>query len=284
MIRLAISGIDAAVLPAIFARLRGAVISPLDGCEAVAFLESSSETTAVRNPEQFLHAQRHVLLSARDCCMWAELDRLKRAARLGGCRLAVANEHRYLPSRQLIKAQLDAGKLGAVGLVRIHHWESISTVDGAASPTMYESLLPDIDLAQWLIGTQPQVIYTTFDSSGSLGQVHLGFSAGAMALIDYTELLPPGNAYQSLAVIGSVGASYSDDHNNGQLLYQGGLPRAVRTEERLQQLAAMVQDFIDAVAVGRELSSGVAWESTLEVADAVRLSFETRRAVSLEDL
>lgn len=284
MIRLAISGIDAGVVLAIFARLRGAVIAPLDDCVAVAFLDSSLDTPAARNPEQFLHTQRHVLLSARGCCMWAELDRLKHAARLGGCRLAVANEDRYLPSRQLIKAQLDAGKLGAVGLVRIHHWESISTVDGAVSPTMYESLLPGIDLAQWLIGTKPQVIYTTFDSSGSLGQVHLGFSAGAMALIDYTERLPPGNAYRSLAVIGSVGAAYSDDHINGQLLYQGGSPRAVWAEERLQQLAAMVQDFIDALAVGREFTSDVAWESALEVADAVRLSFETRRAVSLEDL
>ena len=35
----------------------------------------------------------------------------------------VINPDRFLPSRQLIRQQIEAGKLGEVGLIRIHRWE-----------------------------------------------------------------------------------------------------------------------------------------------------------------
>ena len=37
--------------------------------------------------------------------------------------VVVVNSDQFLPSRQLIRQQLDTGKLGEVGLVRVHRWE-----------------------------------------------------------------------------------------------------------------------------------------------------------------
>src|SRR5262249_44090281 len=121
------------------------------------------------------------------------------------------------------------------------------------------------------------------EGPGSLVQVHLGFPGGAMALIEHTDRLPPGDGYQSLAVIGTAGAAYADDHQNMQLAYRGGRPQAVRTEEEAGALAALVQDFADALRAGRDLSASVpAWQGVLAVADAARRSLASRQAVPLE--
>jgi predicted dehydrogenase len=212
------------------------------------------------------------------------LAALSRAARRGGGHLAVVNPDHYLPSRQLIRKLLDAGKLGEAALVRIHRWEPATAGAGLAP------LLRDLELAVWLIGKFPDLVYAVehvLDDGDShpLVQVHLGFPGGAMALIDFTTRLPPGDGYSSLSAIGSAGAAYHDDHHNVQIVYRGGSPRALRTPEGDNLLAALLQDFIDALAEGRDLSAGVAaWQRAELIAGAVMLSLRSHRAVDPEGL
>ncbi len=209
------------------------------------------------------------------------------AARQHGVQLAVANPDRYLPSRQLIRQQLDAGRLGEVGLVRVHRWRSGHSAGPQAAPA---ALVRDLDLALWLIGRPPDVVFAVEHSaktadgvSGQFVQVHLGLPGGATALIDYCDRLPAGDGYDSLSVIGSAGAAYADDHQNMQLIYRGGRPQAVRTDEGPQQLAALVQQFVDAIAAGRDLSPSVAaWQDVLGVVACVRQSIESRQAIARE--
>jgi len=177
-----------------------------------------------------------------------------------------------LPSRQLIKRELDAGKLGEPGLIRIHHWEAGGEVDAAHQLPV--SLLQQIDVILWLMGKPPTLVYAVQHEEAAksrLGrylQIHLGFPGGAMALLVYSSRLPPGDSYRSLHVIGSAGAAYADDQQNMQLLYKGGQARGVIAVEK--------------PAVGHDLA-GIPqdWKNVLAVADAVQRSLDSQQAVPL---
>jgi predicted dehydrogenase len=186
---------------------------------------------------------------------------------------AIANPDRFLPSRQLIKQQIP-DKIGQAGLVRIHRWESNPATG---------SMLRDFDIALWLVGSPPDRVYAVENrvADKRIIQVHLGFP-GSMALIDYTDGLPPGDGYQALSVIGSTGAAYSDDHQNMQLLYRGGRPQAIRTEEGVRQAVDMMQWFADALKTGRDLSVYIkAWQQVFAVHDAIAESLASRRVTPL---
>ncbi|TXT23694.1 MAG: hypothetical protein FD138_3189 [Planctomycetota bacterium] len=212
--------------------------------------------------------------------------------------MVVINPDRFLPSRQLIRQQLDTGKLGDVGLIRIHRWEhndsdvgwdqlasnagppicsqdDVSQQNGGPAlrwshPT---GLLRDLDLVLWLIGKLPDAVHAV-EQSGSTSrtiQLHLGFPGGAMALIDYTNQLPNGDGYQSLSAIGSSGAAYADDHQNMQLVFRGGQAQAVRAEETGRRHSAAVQERIDSLQAGHDVAACVAeWQNVLIVAESVR--------------
>ena len=196
-----------------------------------------------------------------------------------GSRIVVENPDRYLPSRQLIRSQIPSA-IGSPGLVRIHRWQSTASADCGGLP---EPLVRDVDLALWLTNTGPNRVYALQSKDPRYVQVHFGFANGGMAIIDFDGRLPSGDGYQSLSVIGATGAAYADDHQNTQLVYNGGSPRAVRTEERTRQLAAMVQSFVDGVHANRETTSGAAeWCQVFAVTEAIRKSIDSRRAVTLE--
>src|SRR5262249_132576 len=120
-------------------------------------------------------------------------------------------------------------------------------------------------------------------SGGRFVQVHLGCSGGGMALIDYSDRLPPGDAYQALSVIGSAGAAYADDHQNMQLVYGGGRPRAVRTDEGIRYLAALVQEFVDCLQPGQDTPEDLtSWRTLWAVVRAVEQSLTVRQATPVE--
>ncbi len=131
----------------------------------------------------------------------------------------------------------------------------------------------------WLAVQKPNVVFAhqlLANETSRFIQVHLGFPIG-MALIDFDNRLPPGADYRSFSVIGTTGAAYDDDQHNVQLLYQGGLPQAVRTGEGLTARVSMIQAFADAIAAGQDLSPGIAhWRDVFAVVDAVRASLAYR--------
>ena len=271
MIRLAICGVEGPNLQSLASRLRGAVVDPPGERDAAIVLDHSAD--AVATAEIFLRSGMSVLISTALCPSLQSLEKFDELYRRGTGRLAVLNSRRYLPSLRLIKEQIDAGKLGAVGLVRLHHWEPDDQVSREAA------LANGLDLVAWMVGAQPECLYAVADASGSYTQVHLGFAGGAAALIDVC-LSRPAPApiagtirqdYRSLSVIGSSGAAYADD--------------TVREPEGRLSVAAMVQEFVDGLGSGRDFSPTVKdWQQVLRVAEAARRSLATHQAVRLEGM
>jgi predicted dehydrogenase len=273
MIRLAVSS---GLLREIESRLRGAALQSSDGdylsnCDAVAIL---APTGAEEPPvEQILQARKHVLLSAEHCSSLQRLQTLTDTARQAGVQFVVANWERYRPSRQVIREQLDLGKLGEPGLIRLHHWGIPATPD---------SMISDLDLVLWYSGQSPNVVHAV-EQEGLL--IHLGFAPGGMALIN--RLFRPGQGeYRSLSIIASNGAAYADDHQNIQLLFRTERsPSTLLCEEGFSFLTTMVQEFVQGLNTGRNMSRSVLdWRKALVVADAVRKSLATRQAVVPEGL
>jgi predicted dehydrogenase len=272
-------------------RLRGAALAPdpdgdgpPDDCDAVVLLDPRPGESGLIH--QCLETGRHTLLAARPWLTASVLDGLAAVASRAGVRLAVLNPDHFLPSRQLIRQQLDAGRLGEPGLVRLHRWvhRGSPAADPAEEPVA--PLARDLDTASWLMGTPPEVVFALQDAGDHRGGrstlVHLGFPGGGMALIDYADHLPPGDGYRSLTVIGSSGAAYADDHQNAQLVYRGGHPQALGVDEGGREHLALVQAFVDGIDQGHDFTASVsAWRTATAGADAARESIASRRAVPL---
>lgn len=283
-IRLAVCHPDEASRTGIAARLRGAAVEPcadlaqlrdtFEGCHAVV-LAGLREWSAIG---PILAAGAHVLLVAEPCPPADVIEALSATA--AGARLAIVNPDRYLPSRQLIRRQLD-GPLGQAGLIRLHRWNP-ATDHPSGLP---EPLLRDLDIALWLADRRPDRVYAAeqrSDESGRYVQIHLGFPGGGMALLDFDGRLPPGDGYQSLSVVAATGAAHADDHQNVQLLYRGGRPQALRIEEHAGQLAAITQEFVDTLRTGHPLPPTAAWRHVFTAANAVCRSLATGQAVTPE--
>jgi predicted dehydrogenase len=170
----------------------------------------------------------------------------------------------------------------------LHRWEP-PPAPQSTDANLPDGLLRDLDLTLWLARQQPDRVFALVrhleDQAGLSVQVHLGFPSGTMALLDYTGWLPAGEGYQSLSVIGSAGAAYADDHQNTQLLFGGGRPQGLRTEERAGVLAAMTREFLDGLVAGTDLltASETDWKTLLALTQAIQQSLASGLAVPLED-
>jgi predicted dehydrogenase len=271
MIRLAVIGVKDVRWQALTPHLRGVTLAAslahaephtIDG--AVFFGPPRTEI------ERFLREGKHVLVSADAGWSKEMLQSHTEIAKTANARFIIANPERYLPSRRVIRQELDTGKLGEPGLIRLHRWAPAEH-DGSA--------LCDLDLVMWYFGKPPNLVY-------AVGHVfHLGFPGGGMALLDHAVV--PGDRYDSLSVICSSGAAYADDHQNMQLIFRGGPTTAIRTGEGIQQWSALVQEFVDSI-VGQDsdpamkmtgLESYPTWPEVLTVSEAVCQSLRTKQAV-----
>lgn len=256
--------------------------------DAVAFVQR--EQFSADEVQRVVESGKHVLVAADACSSQQTLSSLisEGKSRNGSAvKIAVLNPVQYLPSRKLIRERLESGKLGVPGLVRLHSWRRYGNDDKPMGVPL--PLLCDLEFAISLFRERPGVLYAvqsegTESLSGNYVQVHLGFRESGMALIDCTNRLPAGNDYASLNVIGSLGAAYSDDLQNTQLLLRGGPPQALRVDESLDQCAVMLQEFVDRLTAKEGFSAPLqAWSDAIEVASAVMKSLDERRSVSLSD-
>ena len=191
---------------------------------------------------------KHVLLELPPAAAADALAALGDECAAAGVCLMIGGTLRFLPSQQVLKQRLDSGKLGELGLLRAHRWHA--GVGTGAAPAWQALAAPYLDLANWLFDDRPERVWARTAGPG-YAQIHLGFRAGGMALIDVSADLPPGDGYQSVSVIGSTGAGYADDHHNRALLFGGGDPAARNPGEGNHDLAGELAEFTAASAARR---------------------------------
>ncbi len=220
-------------------------------------------------------AGKHVLVDAPMAGSLAEAERAIDACRSSGVQLMVGSPLRFMPYQRTVRESLDAGKLGAPGLLRLHHWHPASeTLAGSGTPQglSLDLIIGEVDIACWLFNAAPEVIYAHAFRDDLLDcgmQLHLGFPAGGMALIDCARVLPTGSGpYYSLTLIGSTGAAYADDQHNTNLLFRDGT-QGLRVDQGHGYFGLQLQEFVDAVHQARTPnSSGEQGKRAIEVAQA----------------
>ena len=218
---------------------------------------------------------KHVLLALPAASAADEVRGLSEEFRAAGACLMVGGTLRFLPSQRVLKQRLEAGTLGTLGLLRAHRWRGDSaaaSADLTAAERCRALSVPCLDLANWLFAAQPDRVYARAAEPGYL-QIHLGFSAGGMALIDVSDDLPPGDGYRSVTVIGSAGAGYADDHHNRNLVFGGGDAAARDPGEGNLDLVAEIGEFTAASSGGRAPQvTGADAAAALQVAAAAASS------------
>ena len=213
---------------------------------------------------------KHVLLELPPAAAADALAALGDECAAAGVCLMIGGTLRFLPSQQVLKQRLDSGKLGELGLLRAHRWHA--GVGTGAAPAWQALAAPYLDLANWLFDDRPERVWARTAGPG-YAQIHLGFRAGGMALIDVSADLPPGDGYQSVSVIGSTGAGYADDHHNRALLFGGGDPAARNPGEGNHDLAGELAEFTAASAARRTAQvTAAAAGAALQVAEAAAVS------------
>ena len=232
-------------------------------------------------------AGKHALVEPPLASTAGEARQIAAAGRAAGVRLMLAHPARFQADHRAVKDSLDDGELGRPGLLRIHQW--FSATDG--SERAAHAGLAALDLALWMFDGLPTHVYAVARPTRTTGladveyaQVHLGFAGGGMALIDLAHTLPTGDGYDSLTLIGSLGAAYADTHHNVQLLYGGGHAQAVRTEPDESVVALMLAEFAAAIAEQREPAVGGAdGHAALLVAAAMESSLAAVAAMTLTE-
>lgn len=277
MIRLAVAGVDDATLRDLGRRLQPVRLVgwPSQDVDAVAILgpcdaKSRGVSEAI---QQHRASHRPLLICGEVIPGDMSIDASDPVVR-------VRNLDRFLPSRQLIRQQLNAGKLGTPALVRSHRWTSSAPATGNQLPS---GLLVDIDVAQWLMGSPAELVYAAKSAGGDAIQIHLGFAAGGMALLDWGRI-PEGDECRSLSVLGSAGAAYADDHTNRQLVFGGGPARTRAADETLRGMANLLADFVkDNESSAACEKPNAAWRDATRVGDAAIQSLRTGQAIRRED-
>lgn len=230
---------------------------------------------------RFASSGKHILLSGPMAHTLDEADHLIACCRNANVQLMIGGTIRFQPSITTIKAALESKQLGIPALLRSHSWRASESRTPSEAATQ---LFQQLDLAGWIFRTLPTEVYATahHDRTETL-QIHFGFPAGGMALMTICESLPPGNRYCSCSLIGSMGAAYSDDHRQMQLLYQGNSPRAERTTEGITSQVEELREFAEAIKQNREPSvSGADGRQAVLLTQAVRHSIELHQPLRLE--
>ncbi|MDE0740759.1 MAG: hypothetical protein OSB83_16310 [Planctomycetota bacterium] len=239
------------VREALLRRVRGGEVTvTADSMEAALGENTEFEAAVVESPAdaaRAIAAGKHVLGAAPVADSQQEAGTLLKAAEEAGVFLAVGGLAVNVPANRVILDRLSSGKLGEPGLLRVHCWS------GGSSRSLASKLYGHIDLAIRFFGSSPAELYCVARGDQSYLQAHLGFAAGGMAALDFSDRLPEGQGYDSLSLIGSSGAAYSDDHHNSHLLFTGGNPAAL-IDDCGDGLVHDVQGFVDALA-GEETPS-----------------------------
>lgn len=235
-------------------------------------------------------AGQHVLVEKPLALSADEAAAVQRAAERADLRLMAAHTLRFMPANVQVQRALAAGELGKPGMLRSHRW--LRRFPGPPRGWKHDPArsgglcvhegVHEIDQALWLIDERPTHVHAL--AGPELLQIHLGYASGAMAICGVATGLPLGSGYYSLALIGSLGAAYADDHHNVHLVYRGGRPQAFVSDQRASAVRAQLDEFASAINEGRHPSvSGAAAAAALQVAEAAAASSASGKTAHLRE-
>ena len=238
-------------------------------------------------------AGKHVLAQGPLGCSASEARETAEACAGADVALMAGQIDRYRPEIGAVRASMDAGQMGQLGLVRSHRWQPPPTggptswrLDPDRSGGIFiHELTRDIDLAAWLFDGPPDTVFAVARGQDpdrpDAAVVHLGFPGDGMAVLDVTTGLPAGEGYWSLQLIGADGAVYADDQHNMQLLYAGGSPAARLTSTGDATVLSQLEAFVEAIDNGSNRANSVGNAVlALEVAEAAMASAASGRAAA----
>ncbi len=237
-----------------------------------------------------ISAGRHVLVEKPLALSADEAVAVQQAATRADVRLMAAHTLRFMPANVQVQRALAAGELGRPGMLRSHRW--LRRFPGPPGGWKHDHArtgglavhegVHEIDQALWLIDERPTHVHAL--AKPELLQIHLGYASGAMAICGIATGLPLGSGYYSLALIGSLGAAYADDHHNVQLVYRGGRPQATLTDLRATAVRAQLDEFAQAIADERDPSvAGTDAVAALQIAEAAAASSASGQTAHLTE-
>ena len=243
-------------------------------CDAVLIHQAAG--TAEQSALAAAAAGKHVLLGAPIAASSDAAAAVIAACSAAGVTLMAGQTWRFRPSQAAIKKSLDDGSLGAPGLLRVHVWQGSRR---ATEALVMNDGVQALDLATWLFSVPPTEIYAV--GRPGYAQIHCGFPAGGMAVIDCTNAIAAGGEYFSSSVVAATGAAYADDHHNRNLLFGDGAPRALDAGEGSFAQIAQLAEFVAAIQQRRlPAVSGADGKLSLELAEAALVSLRNERPVA----
>ena len=191
---------------------------------------------------------------------------------------------RFHSVSQTILDCLSCGKLGNPCLLRVHRWQGIHT---GKRPLLEDILFADVDFALLLFAAKPTDVYAVghgtngcMNATPDYFQIHFGFPAGGMAVLDFSTALPVGRGYESLSLIASKGAVYTDDHHNTHLLFRGDDPTAMISAQGNYPIAFEIQTNVDAIMEQAQTPVDVEdYRNVQLVIDAIERSLESGKVL-----
>ncbi len=255
-------------------------------------------------------AGKHVIVEKPMTKTRADADAMVAAADAAGVRLAVVSQHRFRGAPVAAKAAIDAGRIGAIRMVRVFGpnvgWDI--PVDSWNSDSAQVTPYMDwgahaCDIVRWLTGSEATLVFGQFGSYNAIGptgqssMVHYTLADGVMVQIWLTyELTEPslGSAMQ-LLITGSDGLIELDSYGTVRLGTPTGGWETIYDQTpfdplnpddpiRLQAYALQLRDLIRAIGDGTDPfvsgREGALTTSMLEAAEQSAASGESIRLPS----
>ena len=278
----------AAGLPAHVGNLESLIEAGADEFDAV--IVNTPNDSHANIARAAIAAGKHVLVEKPLALSADAAMTVQREAEQNDVCLMVAHTLRFMPANVQVHRALEAGELGRPGMLRSHRWlrrfpgppRGWKHDPARSGGLAVHEAVHEIDQALWLIGQRPTHVHA--QASPDLLQIHLGYASGAMAICGIATGLPLGSGYYSLALIGSLGAAYADDHHNMHLIYRGGRPQAFASDQRASAVRAQLDEFGNAIMEDRNPSvSGADAVAALEIAEAVAASGASGRTSHLTE-
>ena len=220
-----------------------------------------------------------------------------------GAFLMVGFQRRFEPDFNVLKAAIDAGKIGAVEMV------TLTSRDPSPPPYDYikrcggifrDMTIHDFDVARWLLDEEVETVLAaasvlTDPEIAKLGDfdsvnVILRTASGKQATINNSRRATYGYD-QRIEVHGSLGAVSALNHPEARIQFAGPDGYTIPPNQHFfitryaQAYAAEIAAFVDAVANGKPAPvTGYDGLMALALADAAVLSVAERRAVPVAEV